>query len=396
MILWRLSMNKYIVDRPLTDDLIKKINYYAKNEKITIIFKSTKGLKKENVQKLSSNVTISITGGLDPKKNKFNNEHYQRRTYYSPSELANIISIFEKIERNINPLWNDLEKCIYIYKSICEYSNYSENVYNGRDAARNLLGMITGKSVCSGYALIFKEAMDRVGIKCYYQNREGHHSWNAVEINGKLYAIELTWDTYNKVNNNCCFFYFGKQDKKEFYANKHHDISYESEEKEFEFEKISEKVFQDALDKISMQKIYETKTMVNNGLESVKVAGKNIIIKNNIPYLVEGSSLNTFVRNDNSSFLIIPTNRSGKGVNEFIFLIYVSNEKLVRATKIYSEMNLLTSDNDLRTSIANNLLSLERVKDKINNYNGYVGYVLKNDHNKYYTQQFEESLNIYR
>lgn len=389
-------MNKININQPLTDELIKRINYFADNEKIIIVFKNTKNLKIEDIKKFNSNVIISITGGLDPQKTKFNNEHYQRRTYYTPLELANIINVFEKIERQLNPFWNELEKCMFIYKSICEYSNYEECIYNGRDASRNLLGMITRKSVCSGYAIIFKEAMDRIGIKCYYQNRKGHHSWNAVEINNNLYAIELTWDTYNKKNNQCGFRFFCRDNKKEFYSNKHHNISNENEEQEFDFKEISKEVLERTLSKISIPKIYIQPTNKIGGIETARVNGKNIIIQNNTPFLKDGSPKNTFIRDDNSSFLIISTNVSSKGINEYIYLVYCEKEKIIKATKIYSEMNLLDSDIHLRKKIANNLLSSDRVKNKINNFNGYVGYVTKNSYMRYYDERFEESLNIHR
>lgn len=389
-------MIKIKINSPLTDETIRKINNRAKNEKIIIVFNNTRGLKSSDLMKLNSNVTISIMGGLDTSKEKFNNEHYQRRTYYSKEELVSIINFYEKIERQINPLWNELEKCMFLYMRICEYSNYDKNIYNGRDASRNLLGVVTGKSVCSGYAVIFKEAMDRLGIKCYYQNRESHHSWNIVELDGNLYAVELTWDVCNKQNNKCGFTCFCREDRQKFYSNEHHDISYETEEKEFEVKECPIPVLQKTLKKITQDRIKRVPVENKNGNKMCSVAGRNIFIKNNIPYLQNGTYFNTFVRKDGSSFLIIPTSKTNNYIREYIYLVYLPEKDMVKATRIYSEMDLLVNDTELRDRISNYLLSENRVAKKINGFNGYVGYVEKGSMINYYNPNIESSLNIQR
>ncbi len=389
-------MKKIKINSPLTNEIIQKINLMAQKEKIIITFDNTKNLRQEDLKKLNQNITISIIGGLDTKKEKFNNEHYQRRTYYSIKELISIINFFEKIERQINPLWNELEKCMFVYKKICEYSNYDECVFNGRDAARNLLGVITGKSVCAGYAMIFKEAMDRLNIKCYYQNREGHHSWNIVELEGEQYVIELTWDTYNKQNNKCGFTYFCREDRKHFYSNEHHNISGEKEEQEFDVKECPVPVLQNALKKINQERIKKVSVESKDDAITCSIAGQTIIINNNIPYLQNGTPSNTFIRSDGSSFLIIPTNKSNNYIREYIYLIFIPTNQTVQATRIYSEMDLLTSDQELRNNISNNLLSNHRIARKINEYNGYVGYVEKGSTLRYYHENIESELNIHR
>lgn len=389
-------MNKIKLSLPLSDEKIQRINLMAQTQKIIIVFDNTKGLKKDDLRKFSSNVIISIMGGLNTSKEKFNNEHYQERTYYSPRELISIITFFEKIERQINPLWNELEKCMFVYKMICEYSNYDENTYNGRDAARNLLGVITGKSVCAGYAMIFKEAMDRLDIECYYQNRQSHHGWNIVKLDGKLYATELTWDTYKKQNNKCGFSNFCRCNRKEFYANPHHNISDENEEHEFDVIECPVPVLQNALKKISQERVKRIPVIEHNGLKTGTIVGKTIIVKNDIPYLQQGTSLNTFVRNDGSNFVLIPTNKSNNFIKEYIYLIFVPEKNIIKATRIYSEIDLLTNDRELRNEIANNLLSDQRVVKKIVSFNGYVGYVEKGSTLRYYNQNIESSLNIQR
>ena len=68
----------------------------------------------------------------------------------------------------------------------------------------------------------------------------------------------------------------------------------------------------------------------------------------------------------------------------------------IQATRIYSEMDLLTNDKELRNNISNNLLSNQRIGRKINSYNGYVGYIEKGSTLRYYSPDVETSLNIHR
>ena len=381
--------------KPLTLEYINQINLKAKNEDIILVFDNTKGLSKQIINKLDNKVTISITGGLNPKKEKFNNSHYQKRTYYSPKELSLIIDKFEKIEKHINPLWNDLEKSMYIYKSLCESFTYSKNIFNNRDAARNLLGMITNQSVCSGFALIYKEAMDRINIPCIYQNRETHHSWNFILIDGKYRSVELTWDTSNKNNNKCGFNYFCRDNKDQFYNNKHHNIDDESEEIKYDVEKIPTNTLADTLKKISLDKFFSKKL---DSSKKIKVAGKTIVIVNNTPYINNAKMNNcTFIRNDDTSFLVFPTGNYGKGVKEYVYLIYNPETNAIKATKIYSEMDLATSNLMMKDNIANNLMSVKRMYNKINEFNGYIGYVTYGNRTRYFNQDFEENvINKYR
>ncbi len=389
-------MKIYSIEKTLTDDKINYYNKLAENQQVTIVFENTKGLSKNAIKKLNDNIVISITGGLDPRKSKFNNEYYQERTYYSNKELALIIDKFEKMERNINPLWSDLEKTMYVYKNLCESLTYSESTFNGRDASRNLLGMITNQSVCSGFSIEFKEAMDRLGIDCVYQNRQSHHSWNLVYIDGAYRAMELTWDAYQKENNTCGFGHFAREDEEEFYSNEHHDISMEEDEIQYHAQKIPVEKVKEAYRRIASKKIFKTKFENSSKLRINEK--NNIIVRNNNLYFDDDSMKeNTYIRKDGSSFLLYPTGKQGKGVTEYYYLTYSGEKKELTATKIYSEMNLVTSNKDLRNNIANNLLGKERIEKKIKNFNGYVGYVRQNDRNRYYNKEFEErELNIYR
>ena len=221
--------------REITDRDIAEAYKKYPNEELLIVIPNT---KKQNPQMLETiakrfpNVKFSVIGGLDPTKNKFNNTHYQKRTYYSPMELKNIVEIYRDIEKRINLDWTETQKAMFIYQQLCNRMQYSEIFINGRDYARGIGGLLYNKAVCSGFAMIYKEALDRIGIECHYQNMQSNHSWNIAKLDGKYRALELTWDTYTKDKNGCGFRFFNREGS-DFYKNENHDLTYETEETRF-------------------------------------------------------------------------------------------------------------------------------------------------------------------
>ncbi|MCR5768571.1 MAG: hypothetical protein K6G45_08790 [Lachnospiraceae bacterium] len=67
--------------------------------------------------------------------------------------------------------------------------------------AHSIAGVFTGQgAVCEGYAKSFEYILDRAGIPCIYIAGTGaseDHVWNAVEIGGKWYLCDITWDDPN-------------------------------------------------------------------------------------------------------------------------------------------------------------------------------------------------------
>lgn len=55
--------------------------------------------------------------------------------------------------------------------------------------------LVGGVGVCDGYSLAFKEFMTRLGIPVVYLISEAmNHAWNMVNLSGKWYHIDVTWD----------------------------------------------------------------------------------------------------------------------------------------------------------------------------------------------------------
>ncbi len=87
------------------------------------------------------------------------------------------------------------------YWSICKYKRYKEKQKEIKKIRKNSAGLygglIDGKAICAGYALILHEALKYVGMKSQYvvgYNEKVGHAWNQVQIDGKWYNIDATWD----------------------------------------------------------------------------------------------------------------------------------------------------------------------------------------------------------
>ena len=378
------------------------------NEEIIIVMPNTKEQDAEEMSKIAAKyprVRFSVTGGLSPTKRKFNNEDYQERTYYSARELSKIISIYREIEKQIDLDWTETQKAMFVYKVLCDKMQYSKNVVNGKDYARGIGGLIYNKAVCSGFAMIYKEALDRLGIECHYQNRQGHHSWNIAKLDGKYRALELTWDTSKKGKNGCGFYYFNREGE-DFYLNEHHDIRNESEEQKFPITQYTDTEIIEAYRVISQPKVWQIPIDVSQ--KEFAESGEGEI--NNIPCVIRKDNKGNitvrcldqsqklvnkaFTREDGTQFILIPKKNNDPQLNKFIVIATTKNG--VQIGKIYSEENLIELPSEYDKTIANGLLSRERLKRKINDFNGYVGYVGAN-HSIYYDSSIEKNrLNILR
>lgn len=421
-------MIKYTLKNSLTSDDVKALNEAAKKDRVLLLMRNTRGLNPELLKQLDISIVLSVLGGLDPdKKSKYNDIEYQERTYYSTFELYKIIKIFEKIESGIDFSWSETQKCMYVYKQLCEYIDYehnSENEYeNGRDVSRNLMGLLYRKSLCAGYGMIFKEAMDRIGIECEYQNRKGHHAWNVVKLDGVYRGIDLTWDSNGKVNGKCEFKHFGMKD--DFYGNKHHDLSAEAEETKYPVRKFDPEEMSKNMEVICDKRdisIDMVEAITNNGRkysyvengivdgfkryivcledESIQLIAipqsisLQTVIDNNLLERFKYKKTKNYTRNNLTSFTIVGTKKEIKGVKEYIYLEIITekNKRKLRKVKLLSESDLINVESREEYVIANNLLSLERKERKIRSFNGYVGYVDHQNLRVYYDSEFENNV----
>lgn len=161
------------------------------------------------------------------------NEHESDSTKieYSFSEISAIIAKVEELTTDIPKDLDEPNKFFKVYSRVVSMMTYdykcitdSENARNRKyrdmmrigffkamqqydDEMREIRektaglygGLVEGKAICAGYALILNEALKYVGIKSQYvvgyeQGKDGH-AWNQVQIDGKWYNVDATWDS---------------------------------------------------------------------------------------------------------------------------------------------------------------------------------------------------------
>lgn len=112
--------------------------------------------------------------------------------------------------KDVNPEWSDLEKALYINEYLCENITYDDSL-RYFDAYH---GLVDGTTVCQGYALAFKELAERMGLRAQMVTSEAlQHAWNMVEVDGKYYHVDTTWNDNVYEGGASSHFYFLKSTK---------------------------------------------------------------------------------------------------------------------------------------------------------------------------------------
>jgi hypothetical protein len=95
-------------------------------------------------------------------------------------------------------IYNQIKQVHDYLVDTVEYDSYTDS-----DSSHTLYGALINKlAVCDGYTKAFKFFLDSLGISCVEvcgvaQNSAGvteSHAWNDVLLNGKWYAVDVTWD----------------------------------------------------------------------------------------------------------------------------------------------------------------------------------------------------------
>jgi transglutaminase/protease-like cytokinesis protein 3 len=116
----------------------------------------------------------------------------------------------------------DSEKAEAIFYWIANHISYDHELHNSTalqkkiyTSEENVIKHVLArkKALCGGYAFLFKELCERVGITSEvihgyskkYTRRSGSnprvdHSWNAVKLNGKWQLLDVNWAVSQKVN----------------------------------------------------------------------------------------------------------------------------------------------------------------------------------------------------
>lgn len=280
-----------------------------------IVVSNTKELEEKfDLDNIRDDELIRVVGGLKG-KNKYMCEPYISRTTYTAKTLKEIINQMKIIESRIPEEWYEAQKVKYIYITLGKKISYEYNEekrINGR--CSNLTGLVTGKAICAGYSLIFKEMMERQGIQCDYirgisgsERNSEKHAWNVLTIGGVSFPIDLTWDSCRLNKGVEKLKYFGTD--QEFF--KSHQI--DNDEIKYNYQKLSQKY----VDSISFSRPEQEKAKVDEWQKKSaidlaikktyeklsKQYGDKIAedeIKDRVEKYINQNNLNLFTRADNA------------------------------------------------------------------------------------------------
>ena len=189
--------------------------------------------KLNNINALNLNFLINIqrhANNYSEMKFKIN-EHEDDSIYieYSFSEISAIIAKIEELTADIPSDMDEANKFYKIYSRLTgmmtydyacirkenqakdnrihtndkweeAYEKYKRRIREIRKNPAGLYGgLVEGKAICAGYALILHEASKYIGLNSQYVSgyipREDGHAWNQVQIDGKWYNADPTWDS---------------------------------------------------------------------------------------------------------------------------------------------------------------------------------------------------------
>lgn len=134
----------------------------------------------------------------------------------------------DEIMTEVNKLDSDYEKELYIHDYIIENTEYDiSTLENMGDTVHSVL--VSGKSICEGYARTVQILFDKLGIENYLVTGDTEsdgeilpHMWNIVNIDGDNYHLDVTWDDLND-EFDTVYFYFNVTD--EYISRDHYKIN---------------------------------------------------------------------------------------------------------------------------------------------------------------------------
>ncbi|MDE7179328.1 MAG: InlB B-repeat-containing protein [Lachnospiraceae bacterium] len=156
-------------------------------------------------QRASYSYTLDSTGtyfGTINFTNFWNEELYAEREDVENAVSAALAFVTDRS--------NQLQTAIELHDYLAVNCEYDFENYNNDTIPRSsytINGVFKKRiAVCQGYALAYKYLLNQCGITCYMVTSDNiDHAWNMIELNGKYYQVDVTWDdpTWDLVGRAC-------------------------------------------------------------------------------------------------------------------------------------------------------------------------------------------------
>ena len=110
---------------------------------------------------------------------------------YTAEDLEKYYAELDRLVALVNKDWSDLEKLLFVHDYMA--ANYEYDLSLSKYTAYELFRDHTG--VCQAYTLAYIAILQKLGIEVEYTSpSDMNHTWNVVQLNGKWYHIDVTWD----------------------------------------------------------------------------------------------------------------------------------------------------------------------------------------------------------
>ena len=87
--------------------------------------------------------------------------------------------------------WTEEQKALYLHDYLVTHCEYDKSLQ--KRSAYDAL--VTGSSVCQGYALAYRYLLSQCGMDCIIVTSAAlNHAWNLVTVDGVPYYVDCTWD----------------------------------------------------------------------------------------------------------------------------------------------------------------------------------------------------------
>ncbi len=160
-----------------------------------------------DVEKLTLTTRTTTIGSISTHRVELsngNNSTYLKDHFSNQTKISGKLNLLEAMRKEIGKQlegYSDYEKIREVHNWMIENIEYDVDLVS--EEPYSISGALTeGKAVCEGYARGFKYIMDELNIPCVLvsgigTNSNGEtesHAWNYVQLEGKWYAIDVTWD----------------------------------------------------------------------------------------------------------------------------------------------------------------------------------------------------------